>query len=295
MLEKYAGAERLRSVMNESGYDFDLERRLEDAGLFELAADLDAGPVATVLVQERIAARLGAVSYGPRALIAPMLGLDLAAPIALASQWSGQRVRFAAQAQTALVLADGHAFVATVEKVSDETRAFGFPVATPELAKKDDLGPEAAADLTRWWRISLTADIAGAARSALWLTKKHLTDRVQFGQALATKQAIQHRLAALYVQVEAATWLARYAASLVDPLDAREAAAAAATTAVGVAHDAIWELHQLTGATGFTVEYDLQLMTMRMHALRLELSGVSGGHARDLARMRWFEAQPTTS
>jgi alkylation response protein AidB-like acyl-CoA dehydrogenase len=224
-----------------------------------------------------------------------MLGLDLEGPIALASQWSGQRVRFAAQAQSALVLTDASAFVATVDEVSDETRAFGYPVATVALSKKDDLGPEAAAELTRWWRISLAVDIAGAARSALWLTKTHLTDRIQFGKPIASKQAVQHRLATIYVRVEAATWLARYAASLADPAEGREAAAAAATTAVGLAHDAIWELHQLTGATGFTVEYDLQLLTMRMHALRLELGGVSGGHARDLAQLRWFGAQRSAS
>jgi len=293
MLHKHAGADRLRTVMNGSGYDDDLDKRLDEAGMYSLATDADAGPVATVLVQERVAAGLGAVSFGPRALIAPMLGLDLAGPIALASQLSGQRVRFAAQAQSALVLADSSAFVATIDKVSEESRAFGYPVATVELSKKDDLGPDAAADLLRWWRISLAADIAGAARTALLLTRNHLTDRIQFGKPIATKQAVQHRLATIYVRVEAATWLARYAASLTDPVEAREAAASAATTAVGLAHDAIWELHQLTGATGFTVEYDLQLMTMRMHALRLELGGVSGSHARDLANMRWFDGQAT--
>jgi hypothetical protein len=55
------------------------------------------------------------------------------------------------------------------------------------------------------------------------------------------------------------------------------------------AHNAIWELHQLTGAIGFTLEYDLQLLMMRMHVLRLELDGASGAHARDVTSLRWSQ------
>lgn len=34
-------------------------------------------------------------------------------------------------------------------------------------------------------------------------------------------------------------------------------------------------MHQLTGAIGFTDEFDLQLWTTRLHALRVELGGAT--------------------
>jgi len=295
MLQRHAGPSRAREILDGPGYDDDLERRLAGAGLLDLARDPEAGPLAALLVQERVAAHLGVVAMGPRSLIAPALGLDLEGPVALASRLSGQRVRFGAQARSALVLADGSAFVAAVESCSDESRRFGYPVATVQLSKKEELPQGAADELARWWRIGLAADIAALAHAALRLTASHLTDRIQFGRPIASRQAVQHRLAAVYVQAEAATWVTRYAASVTGQQAAQEAAAAAATTAVGLAHAAIWELHQLSGAIGFTVEYDLQLFTMRMHGLRLELDGVSGGHARALADKRWFRASTAAS
>jgi hypothetical protein len=284
VLRRYAGAERAREILTGPGYDATLHSTLETAGLLDLAADPDAGPLAAVLVQERVAAQLGTVSIGPRSLIGPALGLELDGPVALASRLSGERVRFGGQATTALVLTDESAFVAGVDAATAELRTFGFPVASVELSVKDELPPGSRETLARWWRISLAVDIAGTAAAAFELTKSHLMERFQFGRSLASLQAVQHRLATLYVRVQATTWLTRYAAFLGTD---DEAAAAAASSAVTLAHDAIWELHQLTGATGFTVEYDLQLMTMRMHALRLELDGAAGGHARALADLRW--------
>jgi alkylation response protein AidB-like acyl-CoA dehydrogenase len=293
MLQRHAGPSRAREILTGSGYDDALEKRLGEAGLLDLARDPDAGPLAAVLVQERVTAHLGVVAMGTRSLIAPALGLDLEGPVALASRLSGQRVRFGAQARSALVLADGRAFVADVESCGTESRRFGYPIATVELSKKEELPAGAAGELARWWRIALATDIAALAHAALRLTSSHLIDRIQFGRPIASRQAVQHRLAEVYVRAEAATWAARYAATVADQHAAEEAGAVAATTAVGLAHTAIWELHQLSGAIGFTVEYDLQLFTMCMHALRLELDGVSGGHAQALADQRWFRVGVT--
>jgi hypothetical protein len=46
------------------------------------------------------------------------------------------------------------------------------------------------------------------------------------------------------------------------------------------------DLHQLSGAIGFTEEYDLHLWTMRAQALRTELGGI-GAHARAVTAGRW--------
>ena len=46
------------------------------------------------------------------------------------------------------------------------------------------------------------------------------------------------------------------------------------------------EMHQFTGAMGFTDDHKLHLWTMPLQALRLELGG-TGAHARAAAQIRW--------
>jgi hypothetical protein len=46
------------------------------------------------------------------------------------------------------------------------------------------------------------------------------------------------------------------------------------------------EVHQLSGAIGYTTEHDLHVWSMRLQALRLELGG-AGAQLRALARERW--------
>ena len=78
-------------------------------------------------------------------------------------------------------------------------------------------------------------------------------------------------------------WTTREAAYHGAPADL---AAGAAISASQAAHRVFFETHQLTGAMGFTLEYDLHLWTMRLQTLRHEMQGMRT-HARDLVAARW--------
>ncbi|MEV4922200.1 acyl-CoA dehydrogenase family protein [Streptomyces roseoverticillatus] len=98
----------------------------------------------------------------------------------------------------------------------DETR----PQARVELrdAEADLLGaadggvPEALARLGTSVAAMLAAEAVGAADRALERTVEHVRTREQFGRPIGSFQAVKHRLADLYVSVQAARSAAYYAA-----------------------------------------------------------------------------------
>jgi alkylation response protein AidB-like acyl-CoA dehydrogenase len=120
-------------------------------------------------------------------------------------------------------------------------------------------------------------------RAALDYTVDYLKQRRQFGRAIGSFQAVQHRLAGCAIAVEGSRWLAYEAAYKGAPA---ELAATAAAYAMQAAGRVFAETHQLSGAIGFTREHDLHVWSMRLQALRLELGGV-GGHRRAVATARW--------
>jgi hypothetical protein len=142
---------------------------------------------------------------GARALIGPALRLDLSGPIALATKLDGERVRFGAQAETALLLGEDSAYVASVDSVTEDSRDFGYPIATVRLAVQRELPTEARRTLLRWWRISNAVEIGSLASAALALTRDYLLNRQQFGRPIASLQSVQHRLANLHVQAAGTT------------------------------------------------------------------------------------------
>jgi alkylation response protein AidB-like acyl-CoA dehydrogenase len=132
-------------------------------------------------------------------------------------------------------------------------------------------------------RAVLAADTLGACDEMLRQAVAYSADRKQFGRAIGSFQAVQHRLADCAIQIEASRWLAREAAFHGAP---EEATATAAVYALAAAGDVFSETHQLSGAIGFTREHDLHVFSMRLQALRIELGGL-GGHRRALAAARW--------
>jgi len=156
-----------------------------------------------------------------------------------------------------------------------------YPFGDVDLAGGEVLAGRGA-ELARWWRIALAVELAGVLAPALELTTAYLTERTQFGKAIGTLQAIQHRLAEAHVWVVGTRWSALSAAWQ----GTDEAAATAATYAAMAARHVAADVHQLHGAIGFTAEYDLYLWTMRAQALRTELGGI-GAHARATAQLRW--------
>ncbi|NEB57109.1 acyl-CoA dehydrogenase, partial [Streptomyces griseus] len=97
----------------------------------------------------------------------------------------------------------------------------------------------------------LAAEAVGTAASALERTVEYVKAREQFGRAVGSFQAVKHRLADLYVRVEAARSAAYHAAR--DP-EAGPLALAQALEAAGITTGEAVQLH---GGIGFTWEHEV--------------------------------------
>ena len=111
--------------------------------------------------------------------------------------------------------------------------------------------------------------LAGAMTRVFEMTLQYCNDRVQFGKSLGKFQAVQHQLSVMAELVAAASMAAEAAfqgdARTPRMLPAAMAKARASEAVVDVANTA----HALHGAIGVTEEYDLQLLTRRLHEWRM--------------------------
>ncbi|MEW2136874.1 acyl-CoA dehydrogenase family protein [Streptomyces sp. NPDC005409] len=132
----------------------------------------------------------------------------------------------------------------------------------------------------------LAAEAAGAAGQALARTVEYVCQREQFGRAIGSFQAVKHRLADLYVQVQAARSAAYYAAW--DPDQGGLALAQALEALRMTAGEAI----QLHGGIGFTWEHDAHLYFKRAAADELLFGPVHRLRAHAAARAGLFAPPP---
>ncbi|WP_341862033.1 acyl-CoA dehydrogenase [Gymnodinialimonas sp. 57CJ19] len=116
--------------------------------------------------------------------------------------------------------------------------------------------------------VALAAEAAGAARGAFDLTLDYIQERRQFGRSIASFQAIKHRMAALFVQINTADAMIAGAAEGLDKeqavagQEARAAWAIARDVQSAMASEAI----QLHGGVGATWEYAPHLFFKRARA-----------------------------
>jgi hypothetical protein len=241
-----------------------------------LASDFHCG--ATVLerflIAEELARRGLGGGYGLYCLLSDLLPTDLSPGlVAITEADRSGPVRFA---DTAAVVVQLHAEQATIhaprrDEVLPANTTFGYPYAHVSLAGQSRaLADGAGVALRARWRLALVAEISGNSRSAISRTAQHLRSREQFGQPLASFQALRHRLADAAVSAEATIWMGREAAFNHDPRGILRAAWYASNTAAKL----VPELVQMCGARAFTIEFGLHTYTMRMNCLRLELGGI---------------------
>ena len=141
----------------------------------------------------------------------------------------------------------------------------------------------------------LASEQVGIARWALETTIAYLKERRQFGRVVGGFQALKHRLADLYAEVEQADAAARYAAAtlaLGDP-DAPVAVAVAGSFCGEAAVHAAEEAVQLHGGIGMTWEHPAHLHLKRAKA-DLLLLGSPEAHRAALAALVDLPA-PTTA
>jgi alkylation response protein AidB-like acyl-CoA dehydrogenase len=133
----------------------------------------------------------------------------------------------------------------------------------------------------------LAAEMLGSAEAAFALTIAHLQQREQFGVLIGTFQALQHRAARLYVELELGTSLVLEALRLLDAGDAHATPAVSAAKAFmnDVALAVAREGAQLHGGLGMTDEADIGLYLKRARVAASEL-GDNAYHHRVVAGAR---------
>ena len=265
----------------------ELDQQLEENGFFELASMDGMGPIAAALATERLARQPYTAEIALSMLLRPMLDISLPRPFAVIE--NGRPGRFVTSAKT-LIMIDGdtmgiaHPAAADVEALPDSLYAYpmGRLVGTPDCKP---LTTEQAATVRTWLRIACAAEMAGLIKAAIDATVEHLSVRKQFGRPIGTFQALRHRMAECTVLAGGVRNLAFKAAWSGDAGDAALACFHAQDSATRV----IYDVHQMSGAMGMTLEMDLHLWTYRMKALLSELGG-RGGQSAAVAEYCFAEA-----
>lgn len=137
-------------------------------------------------------------------------------------------------------------------------------------------GPEAAAahaTALDEWRALTASALVGVGQAAFDLGLGYAKERMQFGVAIGSFQALQHRFADLAVALDGARLLARKAAWAFEeePAEARRLARMSLVFCGDVANEcATFALH-VHGGYGVSQEYDVQLYYRRAKGWRLVL------------------------
>ncbi|MEU6072107.1 MULTISPECIES: acyl-CoA dehydrogenase family protein [Streptomyces] len=199
-----------------------------------------------------------------------------------------------ARSRTLLFLVDGDAagVVRTRQTALDATRPQGrvqLRNADARLlgsADSDVLG--ALSSLGDTVAAVLAAEAVGAADRALERTVEYVKQREQFGRLIGSFQAVKHRLADVYVQVQAARSAAYYAAWATAARGERVGGLALAQ-ALKALRTAAGEGIQLHGGIGFTWEHEAHLYFKRAAGDELLFGPVHRLRARAADSARLFE------
>jgi alkylation response protein AidB-like acyl-CoA dehydrogenase len=163
-----------------------------------------------------------------------------------------------------------------------------------EVAAADAVGePGGAAglleDVVDGATVGLAAEMLGAMAQAFDLTLAHLKSRVQFGVPIGSFQALKHRAAQMFIEIELARSAVMAAARAVDAGDAEARAlvslakARCSDAGMLVANEGV----QMFGGVGMTDEYDIGLYLKRVRAAQLTF-GDAAFHRDRWARLRGF-------
>ena len=138
-------------------------------------------------------------------------------------------------------------------------------------------------------RTGAAAELLGVGGGALDMTVGYLKERRQFGHAIGSFQALQHRAAHLYAEMEVARAAVLKAQQLLDARDpSAERAVMVAKAMAGQASAlAVAEGVQMHGGVGMTDEYDIGFY-MKRQRVAAEMFGDADYHADRLARLAGY-------
>ena len=208
-----------------------------------------------------VAARTGAVHAGAGAVTLFLVEAAeaRAQPRRLADSRGWADVRFDTVAADRAVLGDVHRGDALLEQVLDRAR------------------------------VALAAEMLGSAAEAFEITLAYLKTRTQFGQLIGGFQALQHRAAQMFTELELARSCVEAAAAAVDAgaPDLPALASLAKAKANDVFHRVSNEMVQMHGGIGMTDEHDAGFYLKRARTAEA-LYGSSAYHRDRYARLAGF-------
>ncbi|WP_210358426.1 MULTISPECIES: acyl-CoA dehydrogenase family protein [Sphingomonas] len=185
---------------------------------------------------------------------------------------------------------DAAGLSATPERLTDASLAArltfdGVMVDADAVIGEVDAGRAPLDRLLRAGRTGAAAELIGVGGGAMDMTIGYLKQRKQFGVPIGGFQALQHRAAHLYSEMEVARAAVLKAQQLLDAgSDAADEAVSVAKAMSGMATTlSVQEAVQMHGGIGMTDEYDVGFYMKRARVLA-EMFGDIGFHADRLAR-----------
>jgi alkylation response protein AidB-like acyl-CoA dehydrogenase len=181
-------------------------------------------------------------------------------------------------------------FVADAERLADASIAArvtfdNIQVDADAVVGEVDAGRDPLDRLLRAGRAGASAELLGVGGGAMDMTVGYLKERKQFGTLIGSFQALQHRAAHLYSEMEVARAAVLKAQQLLDAGSdkADEAVSVAKAQSSLATALAVQEGIQMHGGIGMTDEYDIGFY-MKRHRVLAELFGDANFHADKLAR-----------
>ncbi|MER5176994.1 acyl-CoA dehydrogenase family protein [Streptomyces sp. NPDC002896] len=136
--------------------------------------------------------------------------------------------------------------------------------------------------------VALAAEQLGGAQAALDMTVAHVRDRMQFGRAVGSFQAVKHTCADMLLQVEASrSAVVRAVRAAGSPESLAEAAAVAQAWCGEAFAYVAAECVQLHGGMGFTWEHDAHLYFRRAQSDAVLLGGAAHHRERLAGLLGW--------
>jgi alkylation response protein AidB-like acyl-CoA dehydrogenase len=136
-------------------------------------------------------------------------------------------------------------------------------------------------------RAAVASEMVGLSEEVFGRTVAYLRERKQFGKAIGEFQALQHRAAELYIDIEITRAAVLKAQQALDArtLNAAAAVAVAKSRAGTTATRAVQEGVQMHGGMGMTDQFDIGFFMKRARVCE-ELLGDANYHTDQLARLR---------
>lgn len=126
-----------------------------------------------------------------------------------------------------------------------------------------------------------SAEMIGGMRTCLRLTSQHLLERIQYGKAIGTFQALQHDAADMLTQLESCERYLHRVASLVDHGEPLEPSASMLKAFTSEAYRFVTERSvQLHGAIGTTCEHPISIFYQRSKAAETALGSAQSHYER---------------